>query len=279
MNKKLIYGIVISIAGIIMLFLILLVPVLLILNFFDTTTTTDGYITENIEYADKYRTVVNEYIKQEKGYVSLERILYFYQSNNSLTFKEIYEDNLDKESKKMIPISEVCKIEKYKELNVCSTDELDKSKQKKEYQGKPFAKPINFSSIKSISSFFMEERITFGEKENHNGWDFAAPALTPVYATCDGIATKVSFPFKANTQKIGSNGNEIVIKCDSSNYIVTYAHLYPNSNKIKQGHVVSKGQNIAGVGTTGNSTGNHLHYQVSLNNKLLDGMSLVDFST
>ena len=60
MNKKLIYGIVISIAGIIMLFLILLVPVLLILNFFDTTTTTDGYITENIEYADKYRTVVNE---------------------------------------------------------------------------------------------------------------------------------------------------------------------------------------------------------------------------
>lgn len=259
--------------------ILLLTPLLMVLGFFNSSSITDGYILQNSQYADEYKITLNQYIKKEEGYVSLERILYFYQSNNSLTFKEIYEDNLDKESKKMIPISKICKMDKYKELNICSNDELDKSNQIKEYQDKPFAKPINFSSIKSISSFFMEERITFGEKENHNGWDFAAPALTPVYATCDGIATKVSFPFKANTQKIGSNGNEIVIKCDSSNYIVTYAHLYPNSNKIKQGDVVSKGQAIAGVGTTGNSTGNHLHYQVSLNNKLLDGMSLVDFST
>ncbi len=272
----------ISIVMIILTFFILillLTPLLMVLGFFNSSSITDGYILQNSQYADEYKITLNQYIKKEEGYVSLERILYFYQSNNSLTFKEIYEDNLDKESKKMIPISKICKMDKYKELNICSNDELDKSNQIKEYQDKPFAKPINFSSIKSISSFFMEERITFGEKENHNGWDFAAPALTPVYATCDGIATKVSFPFKANTQKIGSNGNEIVIKCDSSNYIVTYAHLYPNSNKIKQGDVVSKGQAIAGVGTTGNSTGNHLHYQVSLNNKLLDGMSLVDFST
>lgn len=259
--------------------ILLLTPLLMVLGFFNSSTITDGYILQNSQYADEYKITLNQYIKKEEGYVSLERILHFYQSNNSLTFKEIYEDNLDKESKKMIPISETCKTDKYKELNICSNDELDKSNQIKEYEDKTFAKPINFSSIKSISSFFMEERITFGEKENHNGWDFAAPALTPVYATCDGIATKVSFPFKSNTQKIGSNGNEIVIKCDSSNYIVTYAHLYPNSNKIKQGDVVSKGQPIAGVGTTGNSTGNHLHYQVSLNNKLLDGMSLVDFST
>lgn len=259
--------------------ILLLTPLLMVLGFFNSSSITDGYILQNSQYADEYKITLNQYIKKEEGYVSLERILYFYQSNNSLTFKEIYEDNLDKESKKMIPISKICKMDKYKELNICSNDELDKSNQIKEYQDKPFAKPINFSSIKSISSFFMEERITFGEKENHNGWDFAAPALTPVYATCDGIVTKVSFPFKSNTQKIGSNGNEIVIKCDSSNYIVTYAHLYPNSNKIKQGDVVSKGQAIAGVGTTGNSTGNHLHYQVSLNNKLLDGMSLVDFST
>ena len=259
--------------------ILLLTPLLMVLGFFNSSTITDGYILQNSQYADEYKITLNQYIKKEEGYVSLERILYFYQSNNSLTFKEIYEDNLDKESKKMIPISKICKMDKYKELNICSNDELDKSNQIKEYQDKPFAKPINFSSIKSISSFFMEERITFGEKENHNGWDFAAPALTPVYATCDGIATKVSFPFKSNTQKIGSNGNEIVIKCDSSNYIVTYAHLYPNSNKIKQGDVVSKGQTIAEVGTTGNSTGNHLHYQVSLNNKLLDGMSLIDFST
>ena len=57
-----------------------------------------------------------------------------------------------------------------------------------------------------------------------------------------------------------------------------YGHLYPNSSKVKIGDKVSSWQQIAGVGTTGYSTGNHLHYQVSENGKVIDGLSLVDFN-
>ena len=70
------------------------------------------------------------------------------------------------------------------------------------------------------------------------------------------------------------------ISCDVNDltYKVLYAHLYPNSAKVRTNDNVTKGQLIASVGTTGYSTGNHLHYQVSLDGKVVDGMSLIDFT-
>ena len=62
-------------------------------------------------------------------------------------------------------------------------------------------------------------------------------------------------------------------------YSVIYGHLFPNSSKVKVGDIVSKNQTLAFVGTTGNSTGDHLHFEVrDENNKYVDGMSLVSFS-
>ena len=57
-----------------------------------------------------------------------------------------------------------------------------------------------------------------------------------------------------------------------------FAHLYPDSAKVKEGDIVKAGDELAGVGTTGYSTGPHLHYQVQLNGSNVDGMSLIDFS-
>ena len=55
--------------------------------------------------------------------------------------------------------------------------------------------------------------------------------------------------------------------------------LYPNSKKVNVGDIVSGSQVIGSVGTTGYSTGNHLHYQVQLeDNSYVDGMSFIDFS-
>ena len=81
-----------------------------------------------------------------------------------------------------------------------------------------------------------------------------------------------------NIEKSGGNTITISCKVDNLEYIVLYAHLYPNSIKVKVGDKVNHWQEIAGVGTTGYSTGNHLHYEVKLNNKLVDGMSLIDFN-
>ena len=280
MKKKILSILLGSTGGLVVIALVILIPVLMIMDFFGANIT-DGYIENNSQYADEYIKVANKNIKAKNGYVSLERILYFYLADNSLTFDEIYTDNLDKDTKKLIPISEVCSIQKYKVLDVCKSENISFSGQIDEEQAKPFSPPIDFSSS-TVTSFFMEERIIYGEADVHKAWDFANSERTPVYATCDGKVESISFPYSENTMSKNDTqgGNNIKISCEVNDlkYIVFYGHLFPNSAKVKVGDSVSKGQEIAQVGTTGYSTGNHLHYQVSLDGQVIDGMSLIDFN-
>ena len=174
----------------------------------------------------------------------------------------------------------MCLNKKYKVLDVCKSDYLSTSGQINEEQAKPFAPPIDFSKT-TITSIFMEERVVFGKESIHEAWDIAAPAQTPVYSTCDGRVESVSFTQNHNvTNTSAGGGNQIKIRCDVNDitYHVLYAHLYPNSSKVTNGQSISKGQQIASVGTTGYSTGNHLHYQVELGGKTIDGMSLINFN-
>ena len=266
--KKILTIICISILPVVVIGIVILVACLLVLDFFGTNTT-DGYVIENMAYADDYKNVLNENIKN--GYVPLERILYFYLEN----------DNLDLDIKRMRPISEVCSQMNYRFLSGCSLYDFKDSGQIDEYQSKPFAKPIEFDG-NTITSFFMEQRIVFGKYEVHKAWDIASNAGTDVYAVCDGTIEKVSMPYKENiTDTSGGLGNNIVLKCnvDETIYKITYGHLFPESSNYLEGDKVLKGEVIAKVGTTGYSTGNHLHYQVQLeNDSYIDGMSLIDFS-
>lgn len=258
--------------------LFILVACLFTFDFFGATVT-DGYVEGNSQYASKYTSVVNKNVKAGNGYVPLERILYFYLANDKLTFDEIYNDNLDKDLKQQKTISDVCKMEKYKNLHVCDSLEIEKSGLVNTLQNKPLSFPLNYTSI-NVTSFFMEERIIYGKSNIHNAWDFAAPALTPVLSSCDGTVTNIVFPYNINkpNPNDGGGGNYIKIKCDTEENInILYAHLYPNSSKVKNGDKVKSGQQIAGVGTTGNSTGNHLHFQVTQNGINIDGMSLINF--
>lgn len=261
-------------------FIIVLIPVLMIMDFFGANIT-DDYVENNAEYASEYKRVLNQNLRNGKGYVPLNRILYFYLANDKLSYDKIYQDNIDPDTNKLIEISRVCEVNNYSVLSVCKKDSIEESGQIDEEQNKPFHVPVDFKKI-TVTSIFMEQRIVFGEEDVHSAWDLAGANQTPVYSVCDGTIKKVSFTQKENvTNKNASGGNMIYLECEVDDiiYEVSYAHLYPNSSKVKSGEKVTAGQHIAGIGTTGYSTGPHLHFQVKKEGNNIDGMSLIDFNT
>ena len=267
-----------SSSGLVIMILIILIPILMVLDFFGANIT-DDYVENNMDYADMYLEATNKAIKNNYGYVSLSRILFFYLEDEKQSFYNIYVDNIDKESNKMMPISEACLLPKYRTFDNCKN--IDESEQIDVEQNKPFVAPIDFSKA-TMTSFFMEERIVFGKFDVHPAWDFAAGNHTVVKSVCDGRIKNVVFPYDVNvTNKLGGRGNYIVLTCpidDEITYDVIYAHLYPSSSKVHENQIVKAGEDIAEVGTTGYSTGPHLHYEVHLNGNTVDGMSLIDFS-
>ncbi|HIW84036.1 MAG TPA: peptidoglycan DD-metalloendopeptidase family protein [Candidatus Dorea gallistercoris] len=101
------------------------------------------------------------------------------------------------------------------------------------------------------STFGWREQPLPGASTNHKGVDFAAPTGTPIYAAADGTVTSAGYS--------GNAGNMIII--NHGNGLQTY-YMHCQQIYVTAGQKVSKGQNIASVGSTGNSTGPHLHFQV-----------------
>ena len=276
MKKKLIIGTITLSVGLFMTFA--LISSLFCFDFYGNTTT-NSYVENNMEYAEDYINVLNKNVKHGNGYVSLSRILYFYLEDNSLTFDEIYTDNLDTELKSELPISDVCELDKYKAFSVCKSDEITESNQIDDIQIKPFKPPLKQENM-NITSFFMQERIVYDTEDIHPAWDFSSPNETEVYSVCDGEIKKVDFKYSENIiDKNGGGGNTITLKCiiDDVEYEILYAHLYPNSNLVQTGDKVKSGKNIAKVGTTGYSTGSHLHFEVKASGIQIDSLSLINF--
>lgn len=101
------------------------------------------------------------------------------------------------------------------------------------------------------STFGYRKAPLAGASTNHKGVDFAAPTGTPIYAAAGGTVTSAGYSGKA--------GNLLII--NHGNGMQTY-YMHCNKIYVSAGQKVEKGQNVAAVGTTGNSTGPHLHFQV-----------------
>ena len=123
--------------------------------------------------------------------------------------------------------------------------------------------PIN--GAKLSSSYGMRKHPIDGFNKMHRGTDFAAPEGTPVMASGNGIITKANW--------CGGGGNCIKIKHNNS-YSTIYAHLINFAKGIKSKVRVKQGQIIGYVGSTGKSTGPHLHYEVILNGKKINSQTL-----
>ncbi len=111
--------------------------------------------------------------------------------------------------------------------------------------------PIDGARISS--GFGMRKHPILGYSKMHRGMDFAAPRGTPIYAAGDGIVDFAG-PF-------GSYGNYVRIRHNGT-YSTAYAHTTRFASGIRKGSKVRQGQVIAYVGTTGRSTGPHLHYEI-----------------
>lgn len=125
----------------------------------------------------------------------------------------------------------------------------------------PSIQPISNRSLNRIASGFGY-RIDpiYKDRRLHPGLDFTAPAGTPIYATADGVVKDAGF----NT---GGYGNRVVVN-HGFGYETLYAHMV--RIKARVGTRVKRGEVIGYVGSTGKSTGPHLHYEVHKNGTQLD---------
>ena len=123
--------------------------------------------------------------------------------------------------------------------------------------------PINGARLSS--AFGMRKHPIDGYNKMHKGTDFAAPMGTPIMASGDGVVVRARW--------CGGGGNCVKIKHNST-YETIYAHMKNFARGIREGVRVRQGQIIGYVGSTGKSTGPHLHYEVKKNGAKINSQKL-----
>ncbi len=123
--------------------------------------------------------------------------------------------------------------------------------------GLPTFNPVNYPYLSS--SFGWRRNPVTGRHSMHEGLDFAAPKGTPIHAASGGVVTEARY----------APGYGKLVEINHGNGLITrYAHA--SSINVKVGDLVEKGQLIARVGSTGRSTGSHLHFEVRMAGHPLD---------
>ena len=186
------------------------------------------------------------------------------------SFQIIYEEFVN-DNNKVVDTGEII----FANLNLRNTDlqlyKFEYEKNKIDYfdeNGKSIRKtlmktPINGARLSS--SYGKRKHPILGYTKMHTGTDFAAPTGTPIMASGDGKVTKAGW--------CGGGGNCVKIKHNST-YQTVYAHMSKFGRGIKRGVRVKQGQIIGYVGSTGMSTGPHLHYEVIENGKKINSQKL-----
>ncbi|MEQ1900687.1 MAG: M23 family metallopeptidase [Devosia sp.] len=105
----------------------------------------------------------------------------------------------------------------------------------------------------------------FKTRKLHTGVDLAAPRGTPIYAAGDGLVEKA--------QRVSGYGNFVLLR-HVNGFETGYGHMSRFADGIKPGDKVRQGQIIGYVGSTGNSTGNHLHFEIKINGNFVDPLSV-----
>ena len=184
-------------------------------------------------------------------------------------FQIMYEVFLD-ENKKIIETGEIlfANLKLSGQNNSLYYFDYDENEGHYDKNGKSVQKalmktPINGARLSS--SYGMRKHPIDGFNKMHRGTDFAAPKGTPIMASGNGIIKKAGW--------CGGGGNCVKIRHNST-YETIYAHMSKFARGIKNGVRVKQGQTIGYVGSTGKSTGPHLHYEVVVNGKKVNSQKL-----
>lgn len=122
--------------------------------------------------------------------------------------------------------------------------------------------PLASGTYTLTSGYGPRRSPTGGSGNFHAGLDFGAPSGTPIYAAADGTVTSAGY-------NSGGFGNLVIVHT-APNLDTYYAHQVAGGIKVSVGDVVTAGQLIGAVGTTGDSTGNHLHFEVRIDGATTD---------
>ncbi|GAB2719609.1 murein hydrolase activator EnvC family protein [Paenibacillus thermoaerophilus] len=183
--------------------------------------------------------------------------------------KRVKIQSLDKEIQRIGIISEeqeaaMMKIAQRKAELQRKKRELE-SKETEFYKGGALGWPLPGYTPKNITSTFGTRSDPFtGKPATHKGIDIGAPAGSNIVAAEKGVVIHSGW--------MNGYGNTVIL--DHGGGLMTlYGHIRNGGLKVKEGEVVSRGQKIAEVGSTGNSTGNHLHFEVRKNGTAVNPMS------
>ena len=140
-------------------------------------------------------------------------------------------------------------------------DNLDRATPAATSVSVPSRMPLD--NTKLTSDYGMRTHPVLGGRRNHKGVDLAAPVGTPIYATADGYVSKAEW--------FSSYGKYVSIE-HGANLQTRFAHM--SDIAVKAGTRIKKGDIIGYVGSTGRSTGPHLHYEVVVNGKKVNSQKL-----
>ena len=131
-------------------------------------------------------------------------------------------------------------------------------------QRTPFAMPVRSGGVRQTSGFGSRRDPRTGRTRMHNGVDWAGPQGTPILATGSGTVTHAGWR--------GGYGNTVIIQHDFG-IETLYAHLHRIN--VNVGQRVSRGDRIGGMGTTGRSTGVHLHYEIRVGGRPINPLTYI----